>query len=77
MPYVSYNQASRVALPDTMFGLYDRVDDTTDGPTDEDDYMHEPTAQNKKMDDTSWRGVFNVSGMPRLSFSVTWFAHDP
>jgi beta-glucan synthesis-associated protein KRE6 len=63
MPYVSYNPLSRagidsVAAPDVMYNLYDRED----GPVDDDDYIHEPTAPNKKMDDTSWRGVFNVFG---------------
>lgn len=66
MPFVSYNQTSRVALPDPMFDLYDRAD----GPVDDDDYMHEPDGKNQKMGDTSWRGVLNVSGMSPL-----WLLH--
>lgn len=61
MPYVSYSRYSgdmAKATPDIMYGLYDRVD----GPVDEDDYIHEPAAQNMQLSDASWRGVFNVGG---------------
>jgi hypothetical protein len=61
VPFISYNQVSRVdpMLPATMYNLYDRVG----GPVDDDDYIHEPDAQNMKLNDTSWRGVWNVSGV--------------
>lgn len=59
MPLVSYGQVPKLApQPDMMYDVLER----SDGPVDEDDYLHEPTAANKHMRDTSWRGVLNVSG---------------
>lgn len=62
MPYMSFNPVSRsdpVPPSAAIYNLYDRVG----GPVDDDDYLHEPDAQNMKLDDTSWRGVANVTGM--------------
>ena len=62
MPYMSYNPSRAEPLPPaTMHNIYDRVG----GPVDDDDYLHEPEARNMQLDDTSWRGVVNVTGALR------------
>jgi hypothetical protein len=39
------------------YGAYERLNDNT---VDDDDFIHEPGQRNLKVNNTSWRGVFNV-----------------
>lgn len=52
--------------PYALFGLYDRLD----GPVDEDDFIHEPGAQNVKIEGTSWRGVMNVAVLSTIIIGI-------
>ncbi|KAF8314472.1 beta-glucan synthesis-associated [Clavulina sp. PMI_390] len=77
MPFASYNQRSRIALPETIDGeLYEKIGANT--AAEDDDYMHDPRAGNLKMGDTSVRGVANVSVLLLLLIAlITLFAGYP
>lgn len=76
MPLVSYGQIPKLtAQPDAMYDLYDREGE---GPAEDDDFIHEPSAANQQMRDTSWRGVLNVSVLIIiLAAIITLFAGYP